>query len=188
MPAPHAGKVTKVHVKKKQTVEVGNPLISIETEETAKAEPKEEAESKQKEEPKEKPEQKEEPATKKEEKEKEEKAEKEPAKAITEPARQAPPVSTVSARAAAAADDRDGGDLAPAGPAVRRFARELGVDLHQVSGTGPGGRITREDVMAAVRQGQTAGGTASRRSLLAMLPRQQASMNRTAMASCAASR
>ena len=39
-----------------------------------------------------------------------------------------------------------------AGPAVRRFAREVGVNLAQVSGTGPGGRITRDDVLAAVRQ------------------------------------
>ena len=39
----------------------------------------------------------------------------------------------------------------PAGPAVRRFAREVGVDLRRVRGTGPGGRITREDVLAVVR-------------------------------------
>jgi pyruvate dehydrogenase E2 component (dihydrolipoamide acetyltransferase) len=40
---------------------------------------------------------------------------------------------------------------APAGPATRRIARELGVDLHRVGGTGPGGRITPEDVQAFVR-------------------------------------
>jgi pimeloyl-ACP methyl ester carboxylesterase len=34
-------------------------------------------------------------------------------------------------------------------PAARRLARELGVDLDRVAGTGPGGRITREDVEAA---------------------------------------
>ena len=34
----------------------------------------------------------------------------------------------------------------PAAPSVRRFARELGVDLRQVSGSGAGGRITRDDV------------------------------------------
>jgi 2-oxoisovalerate dehydrogenase E2 component (dihydrolipoyl transacylase) len=37
----------------------------------------------------------------------------------------------------------------PASPPVRRLARELGVDLHGLEGSGPGGRITREDVMAA---------------------------------------
>ncbi len=41
---------------------------------------------------------------------------------------------------------------APAGPAVRRLARELGVDLDRVRGSGPDGRIMREDVINAVRQ------------------------------------
>ncbi len=40
-----------------------------------------------------------------------------------------------------------------AGPAIRRFAREVGVDLRSVSGTGENGRITREDVLAVVRSG-----------------------------------
>ena len=39
-----------------------------------------------------------------------------------------------------------------AGPAVRRFAREVGVDLARVTGSGPSGRITREDVLTVVRQ------------------------------------
>ncbi len=34
-------------------------------------------------------------------------------------------------------------------PIVRKLAREMGVDLGQVRGSGPGGRITREDVLAA---------------------------------------
>jgi pyruvate dehydrogenase E2 component (dihydrolipoamide acetyltransferase) len=38
-----------------------------------------------------------------------------------------------------------------AGPAVRRLARELGVDLTTILGTGPKGRITTEDLLAAVR-------------------------------------
>ncbi len=41
---------------------------------------------------------------------------------------------------------------APAGPATRRLARQLGVDLYAVQGTGPGGRITEEDVKAFVRE------------------------------------
>ncbi|MEP7119053.1 MAG: 2-oxo acid dehydrogenase subunit E2 [Acidobacteriota bacterium] len=40
------------------------------------------------------------------------------------------------------------GPLAPAAPSVRRMARELGVDLHQVPGTGPNGRISHDDVKA----------------------------------------
>lgn len=39
-----------------------------------------------------------------------------------------------------------------AGPAVRRLARELGVDLGQVKGTGPKERILKEDVHAYVKQ------------------------------------
>ncbi len=40
-------------------------------------------------------------------------------------------------------------ETVPAGPAVRRLARELGVDLAGVRGSGPRGRITAEDVQAA---------------------------------------
>jgi pyruvate dehydrogenase E2 component (dihydrolipoamide acetyltransferase) len=38
-----------------------------------------------------------------------------------------------------------------AGPGVRRLARELGIDLAALSGTGPKGRITKDDVIASVR-------------------------------------
>ncbi len=44
-----------------------------------------------------------------------------------------------------------------AGPAVRRLARELGLDLNQIKGTGEKGRITREDLKAAVAEGRSAG-------------------------------
>jgi pyruvate dehydrogenase E2 component (dihydrolipoamide acetyltransferase) len=39
---------------------------------------------------------------------------------------------------------------APASPVARRVAKQLGVDLARVRGTGPGGRITKDDVEAAV--------------------------------------
>ncbi len=45
-----------------------------------------------------------------------------------------------------------------ASPAVRRFARMLGVDLRRVSGTGAKGRILREDVEGFVKQVMTGGG------------------------------
>jgi len=45
----------------------------------------------------------------------------------------------------------------PASPRVRRIARELGVDLAGVRGSGPRGRITEEDVKAAVRRALAAG-------------------------------
>jgi pyruvate dehydrogenase E2 component (dihydrolipoyllysine-residue acetyltransferase) len=39
-------------------------------------------------------------------------------------------------------------DPIPAAPSVRRLARELGVDIYSVKGSGPGGRINEEDVKA----------------------------------------
>ena len=39
-------------------------------------------------------------------------------------------------------------DPVPAAPHTRRLARELGVDIHSVKGSGPGGRISEEDVKA----------------------------------------
>jgi len=43
------------------------------------------------------------------------------------------------------------GQLPHASPSVRRFARELGVPLEQVKGSGPKGRITHEDVQSFVK-------------------------------------
>ena len=49
-------------------------------------------------------------------------------------------------QAAAAAPAQSQVTSAPAAPSVRRLAREIGVDVTQVTGTGPGGRITQDDV------------------------------------------
>jgi len=46
---------------------------------------------------------------------------------------------------------RRGDRVAPAAPSVRRLARDLGVDIYQVQGTGPGGRISEGDVRDFVR-------------------------------------
>jgi len=43
-------------------------------------------------------------------------------------------------------------NAAPAAPSVRRIARELGVDIWKVAGTGPGGRISMDDVKAHVKK------------------------------------
>jgi pyruvate dehydrogenase E2 component (dihydrolipoamide acetyltransferase) len=48
-------------------------------------------------------------------------------------------------------DDVTPEKIPPASPSVRRLARELGVDLQQVKGTGSGDRITDEDVKAHVK-------------------------------------
>ena len=47
------------------------------------------------------------------------------------------------------------GDGGRAAPAVRMLASEHSVDLNAVEGTGPGGRVTREDVLAAVARNLT---------------------------------
>lgn len=43
---------------------------------------------------------------------------------------------------------------APAAPSIRRLARELGVDIYDVGGSGPGGRITEADIKTHVRHRQ----------------------------------
>jgi pyruvate dehydrogenase E2 component (dihydrolipoamide acetyltransferase) len=63
------------------------------------------------------------------------------------------PVASKPVAAVAEADESaSAAAVDPAGPAVRRLARELGVDLGRVRGSGPAGRIVREDVITAVRQ------------------------------------
>ncbi|HEY2826859.1 MAG TPA: 2-oxo acid dehydrogenase subunit E2, partial [Pirellulales bacterium] len=57
--------------------------------------------------------------------------------------------------------DSSSSPSAPAGPAVRRLARELGVDLSRVPGTGTDGRITREDVINAVRHATAVAGSSA---------------------------
>jgi pyruvate/2-oxoglutarate dehydrogenase complex dihydrolipoamide acyltransferase (E2) component len=44
-----------------------------------------------------------------------------------------------------------GNDVSHASPAVRKYARELGVNVALVKGSGPKGRITQEDVQAFVK-------------------------------------
>src|SRR4030095_5223277 len=47
---------------------------------------------------------------------------------------------------------RPDGRAAPASPAVRRLAREIGVNINDVEGTGPNGRITQEDAKEHARR------------------------------------
>ena len=81
-----------------------------------------------------------------------------PVAAAQEPARRSAEAAATGAPSAAGpgvpsaagpgAADFDG---VHAGPGARRLARELGVDLASVSGSGPKGRITKDDVIASVR-------------------------------------
>jgi pyruvate dehydrogenase E2 component (dihydrolipoamide acetyltransferase) len=78
-----------------------------------------------------------------------------PAKATVTPAQSVPPVPESAVPATStppAAPVHDTGHrTAHASPSVRQFARELGVSLGRVNGSGPKGRITREDVQAWVK-------------------------------------
>jgi pyruvate dehydrogenase E2 component (dihydrolipoamide acetyltransferase) len=110
IPCPHAGKISKIHVKKGSTVKVGQVLVTVEAEAEAATSP---------------------PA-----------APSKPAMTATPPAAPAEPVMAAQVEMPISA-----GPI-PAGPAVRRVARELGIDLQKVSGSGQHGRITPEDVKA----------------------------------------
>jgi pyruvate dehydrogenase E2 component (dihydrolipoamide acetyltransferase) len=140
IPCPHAGTITKLHVQAGKSVKVGGLIATIEAGAAGAAPaaaapaapPKAAAPA---------------PA---------------PAAAKPAPAPAAPPPAPTPAPAAAPAPvaatavAEENGSVAAAGPATRRLARELGVDLHRVSGTGPGGRITRDDIIAAVRKSTSA--------------------------------
>ena len=63
------------------------------------------------------------------------------------------PIDTATAVAEPAPHDAAAGRrLAHASPSVRKVARELGVDLTRVAGTGPKGRVLQEDVRRFVKQ------------------------------------
>jgi len=73
----------------------------------------------------------------------------------TEPAAVAPAASTSTSTAPA------DGAIAHASPGVRRFARELGVPLGQVTGSGPKSRILKEDIQSFVKE-TISGGVSAR--------------------------
>jgi pyruvate dehydrogenase E2 component (dihydrolipoamide acetyltransferase) len=136
--SPSAGTITKILVSAGDTVTIGQPILEIDADGGGAA-----------------------PAAEKEETPAAAPAKEEP-KAESKPAPAATPQPAEPAKAVAPATT-PGPDTPPppAGPATRRLARELGVDLHQVSGTGPHGRITIEDVQAYVKsrlEGSTSGG------------------------------
>ena len=73
-----------------------------------------------------------------------------PAAASAPAAAPAPAAAAAPAPAAAPAQGVTG-SKAHASPSIRKFARELGVDLARVPGTGPKGRITQQDVQNFVK-------------------------------------
>jgi pyruvate dehydrogenase E2 component (dihydrolipoamide acetyltransferase) len=88
----------------------------------------------------------------------------EPSTASTAPAPAASGATQASRSTGTAAPENKvfpSGHLPHASPSVRKFARELGVDLGKVKGTGPKQRITAEDVRAFVKQALAGGGNGS---------------------------
>ncbi|HSN54850.1 MAG TPA: 2-oxo acid dehydrogenase subunit E2 [Candidatus Sulfomarinibacteraceae bacterium] len=68
----------------------------------------------------------------------------------TEPEQQSATASLPEIKNSELRIENSGRRLVPAAPTVRRFAREVGVDIAAVPGTGPGGRISIDDVKAEV--------------------------------------
>jgi pyruvate dehydrogenase E2 component (dihydrolipoamide acetyltransferase) len=129
VPSTAAGRVVEVSVKKGDRVSKGSAVVVLEAEAAAAASPAPKPAAA--------------PAPP-------------PPPAATPP--QAPaapnPEATVRMTAPAAAAAPPPGDIraAHASPGVRRFARELGVDLARVTGTGVKGRISEDDVKAWVKK------------------------------------
>lgn len=182
VPSSMGGKVVKIHVSSGDTLPVGGVILEVEAaaEAEAPAKPakgKPAAEEPAAEEPEaEAPEAEAETEAETEAEpaaEAEPEAEEEPEPAQAAPKQAAPkqtPPKAAPAKDSAAATPPVGSTssdaVIPAGPAIRRFAREVGVDLGTVQGSGEGGRITRDDVLQVVRQasqaaqGKTAAGAA----------------------------
>ena len=93
------------------------------------------------------------------------KAEAAPAKAEAPAAKEQAPAPAAASRPAPAAALEDPnlkpGQLPHASPSVRKFARELGVNLSKVKGSGPKDRITADDVRGFVKQALAAGPVAA---------------------------
>ena len=153
VPSDYAGKVTKIMVGEGDSLSVGAVIMTIDEVESGGSAPEAPA-PEQKSEP--------EPAPKKEPEQKQE-SKAEPAPSPKEPVAETPPPAkpTPAPATPAPAPAASVGSMTDvaAGPAVRKFAREVGIDLTRVSGTGQKGRITRDDVLAAIRS--NGGGSSS---------------------------
>ena len=136
VPSPAAGRVTDVKVKVGEQIKVGQVICLLESGGNGEATRPPARMSK--------------PAEAVPEKKLEKAAPPPPPKQeVAAPAKPAPPPA---AKPAAPAPAPAVNQLTPAGPATRRLARELGVDLGQVPGSGRAGRVVEEDVKAYVRQ------------------------------------
>jgi len=139
VPCPPGGVVQEVLVKKGETVNVGQALLSLGSSTSQPAEKSADPVKQQSVESSQPPAVVKQPVV-------EQPVVEQPVAAASAPA------SIVAANGEATDEALPSETVKPAGPAVRRLARELGVDLGSVSGSGPSGRIIREDVVASVRR------------------------------------
>jgi len=144
IPCPTAGKITAIHVKEGTKAKIGQLILTVE-ESASGAAPAKAPAAEKKAEAKAAPAPA--PATEATETKKEESAPA-PVKAST--------VAAPAARSAAATNI--GSASVPASPSTRQFAREIGVDINEVTGNGPGGRVSVEDVKVHARSNRAQGG------------------------------
>jgi pyruvate dehydrogenase E2 component (dihydrolipoamide acetyltransferase) len=148
VPSPVAGKVTKVLVQKGQKVTTGQGIVIVDSTngQAAPPAPDKASQPHPPEVPKGEP-----PAAVKLKQQPAVEAKPTPPAALPV----ALPKAPVSPPATLPAAE---GDVVPAGPATRRVAREWGVNLQQVAGSGPKGRVTQDDVKSYVRELAAGGG------------------------------
>ena len=152
IPSPVAGTILEILAEEDDTVEVGDVIVIIGDAEAAveedDADEAEDAEAPAEEKAEEKPEPK-------EEKKPEPKEEKKP-----EPKKEEPKAASTDSKNASAKVNN--GDNVPyVTPLVRKLADKHGVDLSTVEGTGVGGRIRKQDVLAAAEGGKAEGAAAA---------------------------
>jgi pyruvate dehydrogenase E2 component (dihydrolipoamide acetyltransferase) len=145
VPSPVAGKVIKLLVNKGQKIATGQGIVVVESVNGQPAPPSSDATTQ----PHTPEVPKDEPPLIKQDARATAKLKKEPSVEAQPPQ---PPVQ--HAVAPQATPLAAGGDAVPvpAGPATRRVAREWGINLHQVPGSGPKGRITQDDLKSFVRE------------------------------------
>ena len=150
VPAEAAGTISKIHVTEGDTIKVGQVIVTIDSSSSSRPTPEPKAEAAPAREAA--PEQdvdepdREQPAAEIDTEEPVRTADDAPSRPErTEPTREAP-------RSAASTDTAPPGDRPVfAAPSVRKFAREVGVDVEAIEGSGPGGRISEDDVKRAAR-------------------------------------
>jgi len=144
IPSPFTGKVEEIKVKAGDTIQVGDVLMTFAEAEEGEAKPPQEAPPKEeKEEEVKRVEKKEKPEEAKEKKPPETKEEKE------EEAKQVEKKEKPQEAEEKKPPEIKKEGPVPASPATRRLARELGVELREVKPSGPGGRVTSDDVRAS---------------------------------------